>query len=248
MQTNFTLKSNTADHAPMQIGSFRDFYAFLGHVKTCRAKRGLEVAQAWYDMPVFYFSNHRSIKHHQEEIAIPQNANQLDFELELGLIIAKQGINIKPQEAWQYVAGFTIINDFSARDLQKKEMTVGLGPSKGKDFATAVGPHYIPLEKLKKHIQQNQQIDLQMTARINGKTVTQNNANTMHFNWPQIIAHASKDATLMPGDLLGSGTVAGGCILELGPENTGGWLKPGDIVELEIQHIGTLRNKIIATK
>ena len=227
------------------IGSFRDFYAFETHVKTCRKKRGLGVASEWYEQPVFYFSNHRSLIKSEASLHAPVGCVELDFELELGLVIKKTGRNISVDEAWDYVVGFTIINDFSARDLQRKEMAVGLGPSKGKDFATAVGPCMIGLGKVIDRIDENNHLDLAMTARINGKTLTVGNANTMHYTWPEIIAHASKDADLLPGDLLGSGTVGGGCILELGPENTDGWLKAGDNIELEIERIGILKNYII---
>ena len=123
-------------------------------------------------------------------------------------------------------------------------MKVGLGPSKGKDFATAVSRHLVPTDQLLDRIDDNQRVDLAMRATVNGKLLSQGNANSMHFSWPKIVAHASKDVTLVRGDLLGSGTVGTGCILELGPENTGGWLKPGDVVELEIERLGKLKNFI----
>ncbi len=226
------------------IGSFRDFYTFEQHVSTCRAKRGLEMVPEWYQQPVFYFSNAASIVGDGAKISAPAGCQELDYELEIGVVISKEGRNIPAHRAWDYVAGFTIVNDFSARDLQRQEMKVGLGPSKGKDFATAIGPSLVPLGKLRNRIDDRQQIDMEMSARINDMVFSLGNANTMYFSWPQIIAHASKDATLLPGDLLGSGTVGTGCILELGPETTGGWLKPGDVVELSIKGLGTLRNKI----
>ena len=232
-----------ADDA-ISVISFRDFYAFEQHVKTCRAKRGLEMIPQWYDQPVFYFSNAQSLVRDGADITPPQGCNELDYELELGIVIGKPGRNIAVEDAWDHIAGFTIVNDFSARDLQRNEMAVGLGPSKGKDFATAVGTNLVSVDSVRDRINSDNKIDLSMTASVNGKVLSQGNANTMYFSWPQIVAHASRDVTLARGELLGSGTVGTGCILELGPENTDGWLKPGDVVELTIEELGTLKNTI----
>jgi fumarylacetoacetate (FAA) hydrolase len=225
--------------------SFRDFYAFEQHVKTCRAKRGLEMNPAWYDAPAFYFSNPGSLIGHEAPVYAPRGSQQLDYELELGIVIGRGGKDIKARDAWKHIAGFTIINDLSARDLQREEMAVGLGPAKGKDFATAVGPYLVTLDDLADRIDSIGRIHLSMTARVNGRELSRGNAASMYFSWPQIIEYASRDAMLFPGDLLGSGTVGTGCILELGPENTGGWLEPGDVVELEIERLGVLRTPII---
>jgi fumarylacetoacetate (FAA) hydrolase len=225
--------------------TFRDFYAFEQHVKTARAHRGLEMNAAWYEQPVFYFSNPNSLIGHEATVYAPADSKELDYELELGIVIGKGGKDIRPENAWLHVAGFTIINDFSARDLQRKEMAVGLGPAKGKDFATGVGPYLVTLDEFQDRIDKDGRIDLQMAARVNGRELSRGNAQSMHFTWPQIIAFASRDAELFPGDLIGSGTVGSGCILELRPENTGGWLKPGDVVELEIERLGVLRNKVV---
>lgn len=230
---------------PVYPFSFRDFYAFEQHVKTCREKRGAKVAPEWYEQPVFYFSNPGSLIGHAAEVCAPFGCNELDYELELGVIIGKGGKNISSENAWEHIAGFTIINDFSARDLQRKEMAVGLGPAKGKDFATGVGPYLVTLDEFQDRIDKDGRVELAMCARVNGKELSRGNAKTMHFTWPRIVAQASRDAELFPGDLIGSGTVGTGCILELGPENTGGWLKPGDVVELEIERLGVLRNKVV---
>ena len=226
--------------------SFRDFYVFEQHVKTARARRGLGMLEAWYQQPVFYFSNVNSLRPDGAPVYAPQGCRELDYELELGLIIGRGGRDIPAEQAWGHVAGFTIVNDFSARDLQRAEMAVGLGPAKGKDFATAVGPVLVTLEEFRDRIEPQGRLTLEMIARVNGRELSRGNAAQMHFTWPQIIAHASRDAELAPGDLIGSGTVGSGCIMELGPENTGGWLKPGDVVELEIERIGVLRTPIIA--
>lgn len=227
------------------IGSFRDFYAFEQHVVACRAKRGLDIVPQWYEQPVFYFSNHRSLVGHGASVYAPAGCAELDFELELGLVIGKPGRDIAEEDAWDHVLGFTIVNDLSARDLQRQEMAVGLGPAKGKDFATAVGPEVVPIEALRDAIDGQGRLSLNMSCEVNGNRLSQNNAKTMHFGWPRIIAHASRDADLMTGDLLGSGTVGTGCILELGPEHTGGWLKPSDIIDMQIDRLGRLTTRIV---
>ena len=147
--------------------------------------------------------------------------------------------------AMEVVAGFTIMNDWSARDLQRKEMAVGLGPSKGKDFATSLGPDLVTLDELKDRYRDGR-LHLEMTAAVNGRLLSRGNSGAMFWTWPQLLAHASRDATLRPGDVLGSGTVGTGCILELTPEAVGGWLAPGDVVELTVERLGTLRNRVVA--
>jgi fumarylacetoacetate (FAA) hydrolase len=168
----------------------------------------------------------------------------LDFELEIAAIIGTQVSDLPVDDsAMDCVAGFTIYNDWSARDLQRNEMAVGLGPSKGKDFANSLGPHMIPLEELR-DCYHNGRLKLDMSASINGKVVSRGNASSMYWTWPQLLAHASRDTRLMPGDVIGSGTVGSGCILELTPAVTGGWLKPNDVIQLEIERIGVLENRI----
>jgi len=224
--------------------SFRDFYAFEAHVKTARAKRGLEMLPLWYEIPVFYFSNPNALLGHGASVFAPAGSQELDYELELGIVIGTGGRNIQPADAWEHVAGLTILNDWSARDLQRKEVQVGLGPAKGKDFATSVGPYLLTIDEFSDRIE-GERLTLEMTARVNGKELSRGNVATIHHSVPQLIAQASRDAELIPGDLIGSGTVGTGCILELGPENTGGWLKPGDVVELEIERLGVLRTPIV---
>jgi fumarylacetoacetate (FAA) hydrolase len=225
--------------------AFRDFYSFEQHVKTCRAKRGLTVAEGWYQAPVFYYSNPFSLVGPDAPVSAPEGCRELDYELELGAVIGTGGKNIRRENAWNHIAGFIIVNDFSARDIQRREMAVGLGPAKAKDFATAVGPRLVPLSELGAQID-GEKITLAMSARVNGKTLSQGNSRDLYFSFSQMIEFASQDCELRAGDLLGSGTIGTGCILELGPENTGGWLKPGDVVELEIERLGVLRNPIVA--
>lgn len=198
----------------------------------------------WYEIPVFYFSNPASVIGNGDEVYAPKNSVELDFELEIAAVIGCEASDLPSDDsAMECVAGFTIYNDWSARDLQRNEMAVGLGPSKGKDFANALGPWLVPFAELKDRYQ-NGRLDLNMSAAINGKTVSRGNASSMYWTWPQLLAHASRDTKLLPGDVIGSGTVGTGCILELTPTAVGGWLKAGDVVQLEIERLGILENRV----
>ena len=226
------------------VASIRDFYAFEQHVKTCRKQRGLEMVPQWYQIPVFYFSNPVCVIGQDDPVTAPHGSEALDYELELACVIGKIGRDIPADgRALEYVAGFTIMNDWSARDLQRAEMAVGLGPSKSKDFATSLGPELVSFDELSDRYRDGR-LYLEMTARVNGRELSRGNSGSMYWTWPQLIAHASRDTQLVPGDVLGSGTVGTGCILELTPEAVGGWLKPGDVVELTIEGLGTLRNRV----
>jgi fumarylacetoacetate (FAA) hydrolase len=223
--------------------SFRDFYAFEAHVKTARAKRGLDMVAAWYEMPVFYFSNPNALLGQDAPVNAPAGSSELDYELELGIVVGAGGRNISPDSAWDHVAGLTIVNDWSARDIQRREVQVGLGPAKAKDFATSVGPWLATIDEFSDRIE-GERLSLEMTARVNGRELSKGNVASLHHTIPRLISQASRDVDLLPGDLIGTGTVGTGCILELGPENTGGWLKPGDLVELAIERLGVLRTKV----
>jgi fumarylacetoacetate (FAA) hydrolase len=204
--------------------SVRDFYAFERHVKAARAQRGLEIAPEWYRVPVFYFSNPAAIYGPEDEIPFPTESSLWDYELEAAAVVGGEG----------GIAGLTVLNDWSARDLQKMEMVVGLGPAKGKDFATSLGPVLVTVDELG-------DLCLEMAARVNGEERSRGNLREMHWSWEELLAHAGRNTRLLPGDVLGSGTVGTGCILEHGD---GRWLKPGDLVELEIEGIGVLRNRV----
>jgi fumarylacetoacetate (FAA) hydrolase len=226
------------------VRSLRDFYAFEAHVQTCRAQRGLGMVPEWYEIPVFYFSNPAAIYGHEDDIPRPTSTTALDYELEIACVIGQEAANLPDDDrALDCVLGFTIMNDWSARDLQRREMAVGLGPSKGKDFATSLGPWVTPLETLRPYYRDGR-FHLAMKASVNGKLYSAGDAGSMHYSWPQLLAHASRDTKLLPGDVIGSGTVGTGCILELTPEKVGGWLQPGDVVEMEIEQLGVLRNRI----
>jgi len=229
--------------------SVRDFYAFEQHVKAARARRGLEMVPEWYEVPVFYFSNHNAIFGPDDDIPKPRATQELDYELEIACVIGKPGRDIPVEEAESYIAGYMIMNDWSARDIQRKEMKLNLGPAKGKDFATSFGPALVTPDELedRRIVREGQGsvYDLAMTARINGREFSRGNFKDIYYTFAQMIAYASQDTMLYPGDVLGSGTVGTGCILELGPETTGGWLKPGDVVELEVERLGVLRNRVV---
>ncbi len=213
--------------------SFRDFYAFEGHVKKGFEKRGEPMPAEWYEFPVYYKGNPASIIGPDSAVAWPSFTEKFDYELELAIVIGKEGRDIPPEKAMEHVAGFTVMNDFSARDIQRAEMKVRLGPAKGKDFATAIGPVLVTPDEIP------DPYGLRMSARINGETWSDGNSSLMHHRFDRIIEFASKDETLHPGDLIGSGTVTGGCGLELDR-----WVKPGDVIELEIERIGVLRNTV----
>ncbi|MFO1444949.1 fumarylacetoacetate hydrolase family protein [Bacillus sp. Bva_UNVM-123] len=223
--------------------SFRDFYAFEKHVKTARKHRGLEMIPDWYDIPVFYYSNHLGMLGPDEVLARPKYCEQLDYELEIACVIGKSGRNIKAEDAEEYIFGYCILNDWSARDIQKKEMKVGLGPAKGKDFATSIGPYIVTKDELEP-FRSKKGYDLNMTAKVNGKLLSIGNMIDIYYSFGEMIERASNDTTLYAGEIIGSGTVGSGCILELGT-NVHRFLEPGDEVELEITTLGSLKNTIL---
>jgi len=233
---------------PARYRSFRDFYAFEAHVRAARKRRGLEMVPEWYEAPAFYFSNTASIVGHGAQIRKPALTNELDYELEIAIVIGREGRDIPVAEADGYIAGFTILNDWSARDIQRAEMKVGLGPAKGKDFATSVGSCLVTPDELDDRMlpdrSRGKRYDLTMTATVNGREYSRGNARDMHWTFAELIAHASRDTVLLPGDLIGSGTVGTGCITEFA-EGTFPWLQPGDVVRLEIDRLGALENRVI---
>jgi len=233
---------------PAAFPSFRDFYAFEAHVKNARRKRGLDMVPEWYDAPVFYFSNTASIVGPGVEIRKPPETNELDYELEIAIVIGREGRDIPVAEADDYIVGFTILNDWSARDIQRHEMKVGLGPAKGKDFATSVGPSLVTPDELEECVlpdrSRGKRYDLTMTAAVNGAEYSRGNARDMHWTFAELITGASRNTILRPGDLIGSGTVGTGCITEF-PDGVHPWLQPGDTVRLEIERLGVLENRVI---
>ena len=225
--------------------SFRDFYAFEQHVRSARKLRGLDMHPDWFKIPIFYFSNAAAIYGHGATIPYPFGTKELDFELEFAVIIANGGSNINQKDANNYIAGYTVCNDWSARDLQREEMAMNLGPAKGKDFATSFGPYMVTPDELEKKWDNNGKIHLRMTCHVNGNLISDGNTNDLYHPFTKMIERASMNTKLIPGDYIGSGTVGTGCILELRPENTGGWIKKGDVIKLEVEDLGVLKNTIV---
>ncbi|MEW6084058.1 MAG: fumarylacetoacetate hydrolase family protein [Chloroflexota bacterium] len=230
--------------SPLTPTTLRDGYAFEQHVKTANKNRGREVPEEWYQFPVFYFTNPNTAFGHDDTIPYPHYTQAVDYELEIAAIIGKGGMNIKAEDAEEHIFGYTIFNDWSARDVQRKEMIVGLGPAKGKDFASAFGPVIVTREALADKAAGRPGVyDLEMVARVNGKELSRGNWKDMHWSFGEIIARASDSVMLYPGDVIGSGTVGTGCLLEL-TKFQGPWLNHGDVVELEVERIGVLRNTV----
>jgi fumarylacetoacetate (FAA) hydrolase len=230
--------------SPLKPNTLRDGYAFEQHVKAANKNRGREVPEEWYQFPVFYFTNPYAVFGHNDVIPYPHYTDAMDYELEIAAIIGKGGMDIKPEDAPNHIFGYTIFNDWSARDVQRKEMVVGLGPAKGKDFASAFGPVIVTHEEIAdKSIGRPGVYDLEMSARVNGKELSRGNFKDMHWSFGEIISRVSDSVMLQPGDVIGSGTVGTGCLLEL-TKFQGPWLNEGDVVELEIEEIGILKNTV----
>jgi fumarylacetoacetate (FAA) hydrolase len=213
--------------------SVRDFYAYEEHVATGWRLRGGEVPAAWYDAPAFYFSNPASIHGPGQAVRRPAATQRLDFELEIAAVLGLDGA----------IAGFTLFNDWSARDVQRAEMTVGLGPAKGKDFAISLGPWLVTPDELP---YADGRLHLDATVSVNGAELSRSPAQAAHWTWPQIVTHAARDTRLRPGDVLGSGTLGRRGLLELGPlPGTERWLEPGDVVVIEAEGLGRLETPIV---
>lgn len=227
--------------------SLRDFMAFETHVRNCVEGSGGKMNPEWHDQPVFYFSNPAAIVGPNSDVFIPRQSKSMDYELEIACVIGRECRDLDPDDPeWMNnVAGFMLMNDWSARDLAAKEMKQGLGPAKGKDFATSTGPWIVSPDEIID--METGEMDFPLSAKVNGELKSAGRMGSLHFSWPQILARASADTCLVPGDIIGSGTVGTGCILELRitkgrDENP--WLKEGDIVELEAPEFGKLRNTI----
>jgi fumarylacetoacetate (FAA) hydrolase len=225
--------------------SFRDFYAFERHVRTMWERRGGEIPEAWFRLPVFYFSNTSEVRGPGEPVWAPDGSHELDYELEVGALIDTPVRDLPAERAEEAIGGFAIVNDWSARDLQRDETTVRLGPAKGKDFATSIGPWLVTPDELA-DTRSGTGYELEMNARVNGDVTSRGVWSSAQFSFGQMIERASADVRLRPGDLLGSGTVGGGCLLEIRDETLGRYLEPGDEVALEIERLGVLRTPVVA--
>ncbi|MBW3562871.1 MAG: fumarylacetoacetate hydrolase family protein [Actinobacteria bacterium] len=230
-----------------QPPTVRDFYAFEEHVRTAREARGLEMDPDWYELPVFYFSNPHRIVGPGDEVAVPPGCEALDFELEVAAIVGRGGSDLAPETASSHIAGFTVMNDWSARDLQKREMALHLGPAKGKDFATTLGPFLVTPDEIAGRAE-GHAYDLEMTASVNGERYSLGSLADLYWSFGQMLAYASRGARIEPGDVIGSGTVGTGCILELSLVHGSDrypWLEPGDEVTLEVDALGAITNRVV---
>ena len=238
--------------------SCRDAYAFRQHVATARRNRGSAMIPEFDQYPVFYFTNHHSVQGPGEISCMPDHLEKLDFELEVVIVISKYGKNIRAEDADEYIGGMMIMNDMSARKLQTEEMLLNLGPAKGKDFCTVLGPWFVTLDELEEyevaakenHVGKNW--NLTMKCFVNSVQVSEGNLSDMDWTFAEIIERCSYGTTLYPGDVIGSGTVGTGCFLELNgtgklndPDYKEQWLKEGDVIEMEVEGLGRLKNTII---
>jgi fumarylacetoacetate (FAA) hydrolase len=224
--------------------SLRDFYAFEGHVATMWRRRGQDVPEAWYRLPTFYFSNVSEIRGPGEPVWAPAGSAELDYELEVCAIVDTPAVNLDAGRAEEAIGGYTILNDWSARDLQRDETAVRLGPAKGKDFASTIGPWLVTPDELA-DAREGKGYGLTMAAAVNGEETSVGRWNDVQFSFGEMLARASADARLRAGDLIGSGTVGGGCLLEVRDERFGRYLEPGDEVVLRVDRLGELRTPVV---
>ncbi|XZF16098.1 fumarylacetoacetate hydrolase family protein [Chitinophagaceae bacterium MMS25-I14] len=241
--------------------SCRDGYAFRQHVAAARRNRKVEMIAEFDQYPIFYFTNHNAIQGPGPIPCMPDHFQKLDFELEAAVVLGKKGRNISAAEADDYIAGFMIMNDMSARTLQMEEMLLNLGPAKGKDFSTVIGPMLVTPDELAayeipaKPGHTGKNYNLAMKCRVNGVEVSSGNMGDMDWTFAEIIERCAYGADILPGDVIGSGTVGTGCFLELNgtgllndPNYKVQWLQPGDVVDMEIDGLGLLSNTIVAEK
>jgi 2-keto-4-pentenoate hydratase/2-oxohepta-3-ene-1,7-dioic acid hydratase in catechol pathway len=232
-----------ADGAPVQLGrllaplrpaSLRDFLAFEDHAKGGARRRNEELNPAWYESPVYYKGNHRSIVGPDTDAPWPDFTEKLDFELELACVLGSLAMDMDETAAAAAIFGYTVMNDWSARDVQRAEMAMRLGPAKSKDFATSLGPCIVTVDEF------DPSEPHAMVARVNGEVWSEASTADMYWTFPRMIAHVSRGESVWPADVYGSGTPFGGCGLDLDR-----WIRPGDVVELEIEGIGALRNRVV---
>jgi 2-keto-4-pentenoate hydratase/2-oxohepta-3-ene-1,7-dioic acid hydratase in catechol pathway len=235
---------------PYKPASIRDFVTFESHVEGVRRSidHAVGVPDAWYDAPTFYFTNPHALYGPGRPVPKPALCHALDFEMEVGVVLGRGGTSLSESEARDAIFGYTIVNDWSARDLQSREMQVGLGPAKGKDFATSIGPWIVTADEVEPFHDADGSLDLGCTAYVNGERIGHDRLAHMHWTFPQMIAYASRDSVVLAGDLLASGTTGGGgCLAELWGRNgtqTPPPLQPGDEVTIEVEALGSLAGKV----
>jgi fumarylacetoacetate (FAA) hydrolase len=209
------------------------------------ARRDQEIPEAWYRLPIFYFSNVSEIRGPEDPVWAPRDSQELDYELEVAALVDTPARDLDPERAEEAIGGYLILNDWSARDLQREETVVRLGPAKGKDFASSIGPVLVTPDELS-DARSGNGYDLVMRAEVNGREISRGSWAEAQFSFGQMLARASADVRLVPGDLIGSGTVGTGCLLEVGQERLGRYLQPGDTVVLEVDRLGRLTSPVIA--
>jgi fumarylacetoacetate (FAA) hydrolase len=224
--------------------TFRDFYAFERHVGTMWKRRDMEIPEAWYRLPIFYFSNISEIRGPGDPVWAPRGSQELDYELEVAALVDTPVLNLDAARGEDAIGGYMVLNDWSARDLQREETTVRLGPAKGKDFASSIGPWLVTPDELA-DVRNAKGYDLAMTATVNGRELSRGTWSSAHFSFGEMVERASADVRLRPGDLLGSGTVGTGCLLEVRDEILKRYLEPGDTVTLAIERLGELTAPVV---
>jgi 2-keto-4-pentenoate hydratase/2-oxohepta-3-ene-1,7-dioic acid hydratase in catechol pathway len=228
--------------------SLRDFYAFESHARAGRRNGGQDLPSAWFEIPVFYFGNTGSLIGHDAPVEAAPGSAMMDYEAEVAAIIGMGGRNLSPEQARRHIVGYTILNDWSARDLQRKEMKVGLGPAKGKDFASTLGPCLVTADELEP-FRKAAAFDLAITATVDGVEYTRGNLADIYWSFEEMVSFASRGAAMRPGDILGCGTCGSGCIFELAQTHGAerfAWLQPGNRVEVSVDHLGTIGNTLHA--
>jgi 2-keto-4-pentenoate hydratase/2-oxohepta-3-ene-1,7-dioic acid hydratase in catechol pathway len=234
--------------APLMPPSIRDFSVFEQHIEGIMLGAGTPIPDAWYESPFCYFSNPGAVTGPGDDIELPPGCRDLDLELEVAAIVGRAGRNISPGDAPDYIAGYTIFNDWSARDLQFAEMKLGLGTCKGKDFSNTLGPWIVSPDELESY-RSGDRLDLELTAKINGRRLGDDTLANMAWSFEELISYASRGAWIQPGDVIGSGTCGSGALIEVrarrGVEQYP-WLKAGDVVELTATGIGTLTNRVVS--
>lgn len=238
--------------APLQPPTIRDFVTFEEHVEGVR--RSIDgnagVPEAWYDAPTFYFTNPYAVIGPYDDVPVPPGSQVLDFELEVAAVIGREGRDLTPEQARDHIVGYTILNDWSARDLQSREMRVNLGPCKGKDTAATLGPYLVTADELEEHRDTDGFLRLSLTAAVNGEVIGKDLLSNMSWTFEEMVAYASRGTVVRPGDVLGSGTCGnGGCLAELwgvrGRQDPPP-LQPGDIVTLTVEGLGSTSNTVVA--
>jgi 2-keto-4-pentenoate hydratase/2-oxohepta-3-ene-1,7-dioic acid hydratase in catechol pathway len=233
---------------PLEAPSVRDFVAFEEHVEGLAAGGGGSVPAEWYQAPTFYFTNPYALIGAHDDVAVPPGCELLDYELEVAAVVGRDGASLSPEQAREHIFGYTVLNDWSARDLQRREMGVHLGPAKGKDFATTLGPWLVTADELEPYRDADGFLALELRASVNGELTGQDLLSNMGWPFEELVSYASRGAQVRAGDVLGSGTCGnGGCLAELWGRNgktDPPPLRPGDVVELAVEAIGTVRNRV----